>query len=172
MQDNTWEQFYKLYAPAEQTLYQIVYRIVKEKGTALDVMQNVAAIGMERFEQLQKKESFNAWISCIATSEAYFYCRRRNRRDPFLSAIEPKGVLWLSQENCQSGINSSVVPNERNASIREAIQQLELLDQQILYMRLHLDMKFSEIAKLTQLTPAAVKVRLNRVFHRLRKEAL
>lgn len=164
MDDNVSERFYKLYEPVEGILFRVVLKVVKNTDAARDVLQNVAAIGIYKFEQLRKKENFNAWISSIATFEAYSYCKKKNIRNTFENTIDPKDFVWLPRAAYQNNVERNL---ERSAAI--AIQQLELIDQQIIYMHFHLDMNFSEIAELTKLTPAAVKMRLKRAFNRLRK---
>lgn len=130
MEDDTSELFYERYKPVENILFSVVWKIIKDKDAAKDIMQDVAIIGILKFERLRKKESFNAWISSIATFEAYSYCRKRSRRSRFENIIDPKDLVWLLQTGSQSNVESNVAVNETNASIRDAIQQLALIDQQ------------------------------------------
>lgn len=154
MQDNTWEQFYKLYLPMEQILFRIVYQIVKEKHSAQEVIQNVAAIGILKFGQLQRKENFHIWITGIAIEEAH---SRQNTQ----KAGETANRVANRLEHNESSDGTTIL-------LKRAVQQLASIDQQIIYLRFHLDMEYAQIAELTNLTPDAVKKRLKLASVRLR----
>ena len=123
-------------------------------GDAADLVQEVFLQAFERLSSLREPDAFVGWIAAIARNRATDFLRGRMTTVPF--DREPRE---------ESTVESAI---DAHAALR-AIQRLPDAYRETLILRLVEGLTGPEIAAITGLTPASVRVNLHRGFKLLRE---
>ena len=144
-------------------VYPAVERYVKyrlEGGSdAEDLIQDICLTAYLKYDQLQKKESFRAWILSIARNRCHDYFRRRGsgREVPLEEIPESKLVYG------RIGLMVST-------PVEETMELLTDCDREILRLFYWRQLSLAEIAQKLDIPTGTVKSRLNTARERFRKQ--
>jgi RNA polymerase sigma-70 factor, ECF subfamily len=168
--------FNQLVLHYQQTVYNVILRMLGDRDTAADVAQETFIAAYRAIQSFRGGSSFRAWLLRIATNQACDHWRRTNRHpvdslDSIMDEGEPHGV----------GLPGTLVTTEQAANPEEFLlnQELQVLIQKGL-QELPLDQRvavvlcdvqglsYEEIAASTQTNMGTVRSRIARGRARLR----
>lgn len=146
-----------------EEIYSQVERYVKYRlngcGDAEDILQEVCLIAYLKYDQLQQKESFKAWVLSIARNRCSDYFRRKQAgREVPLEEI-PESRLVYGRWGWQ-------VSNP----VEDTLEQLAERDREILRLFYWKDLSLAEIGQKLNIPVGTVKSRLNTARERFRKQ--
>jgi RNA polymerase sigma-70 factor (ECF subfamily) len=72
----TDEQVHRLIAEHYQYVFRVVYKFVRRREDAEDVMQEAVILAMTKHDQLKDESKFRAWFAALAVNKALSYLSR------------------------------------------------------------------------------------------------
>ena len=137
-----------------EAIYSGVERYVKYRlnggADAEDVLQDICLTAYLKYDQLQKKDSFKAWVLSIARNRCNDYFRKRGAvREVSLEDI-PEGKLTY-------GRNGLII----STPVEETMEMLTDRDREILRLFYWQQLTLTEISKKLDIPVGTVKSRLN-----------
>ena len=168
--------FEQLFEHYHSMVYQLAYRILREREEALDVTQEVFLSIYRKLHRFRGEASIKTWIYRIAVNKTMNRCRWWNRLrrcgtvslDEHLSNDHRRNPSETLAAGGRSPEESLLMREER-----ERIEQLLLrlpVQQRIAVVMRDIDgMSYEEIAEATQVSPGTVKSRIARGRDELRR---
>jgi RNA polymerase sigma-70 factor (ECF subfamily) len=146
----------------------VVLARVGDAAAADDVMQEVAAVAVEKGHQLRDPARVAPWLYRLAVVAALQYRRRQGRgrklidrfaerrRPTEADAREPDPLDWL-------------LADERKKLVRQALGLLRRRDAEILLLKYTEDWSYRQLAEHLGLSTSAVEARLHRARQKMRQ---
>ena len=125
---------------------------------AEDVLQETCLAAWRSFDALHDPASFKAWLLGIARNKCSDYYRQQARRLEIPLEALNESVLSMGR----SGLTL-------RSAVRDTLEQLGDMDQQILYLSYFRDLPQAEIALLLHIPPGTVKSRLHKARSRFKE---
>jgi RNA polymerase sigma-70 factor (ECF subfamily) len=153
-----------------QRLYRIARAVVRDDAEAEDVMQDAYVRAYENLSQFEGRASFSTWLCRIAFNEALARVRRRKR------VRELDGISKSERETMPSLQCSAPSPEQEasNSEVRRLLEEeVEALPESyrtVFVLRDVEEINTAEVAKILNVTPENVKMRLHRARAVLRKK--
>ena len=146
-----------------EAVYSVVDRYVKYRlngGTdAEDLLQDICLTAYLKYDQLEKKESFKAWILSIARNRCNDYFRKKNAgREIALEEIPESKLVY--------GRRGWAV----SSPVEETLEFLTAKDREVLQLFYWQKLSLQEISKKLNIPPGTVKSRLNTARERFKKQ--
>jgi RNA polymerase sigma factor (sigma-70 family) len=139
-------------------IYPAVWRIVRDKSQAEDIMQESIIKGFELLGTLQKAETYPAWQRRLAVNDALMWWRKRSPQQTVLSPDE----LQVEESSNDENYDWKSIERELN-NLPEGYRmviQLHALEQ----------MKHEEIATMLQISASTVRSQYSRGLALLRTQ--
>lgn len=130
------------------------------------LMQIVRRVGSFRGDA-----SFSTWLFRVTANEALMLMRSQRRHRARLVQgldLEDLGSLPAANDAAELGADTSVATSERDARVREALQELPAAYRDVVSLHYREDLGLHEIAARLATTESAVRSRLHRARSRLR----
>jgi RNA polymerase sigma-70 factor (ECF subfamily) len=146
----------------QEPVFRLAYLFLKDAGDAEDVAQETFLRAYRQLQRFDRSRPLRPWLLGIASNLARNRMRAAGR---YLAALlrayraAPPQPLNIEER-------SSV--HLRAQTLWKAVQQLEISDQQVIYLRFFLDLSVSEAAEAMLVAEGTVKSRLSRALGRLR----
>lgn len=144
-----------------------------------DLLQEVIMAAVAQQNQWSEINNFQAWLYRIAVRQTLLYRRQLGREKRRIGQISQQQLSQqqFSQQQVTNGqINQSASPlnwllnNERQQSVRQAIQQLRPQDREILLLKYTENWSCRDLANHLGTQITTIETRLQRARNRLRKE--
>lgn len=146
----------------QEAVFRLAYLLLGSTEDAADVMQEVFLRAFRALDRFDASRPLRPWLLEITRNQAYNW-RRSIRRH------------WAALQRWGEAAPGAVVDPTEQATERwqaeslwQAVRQLSLADQEVLYLRLFLELSVEETAQALQIAPGTVKSRLSRALVRLR----
>jgi len=161
----------------QQTVYNVILRMLGEREAAADVTQDTFIAALRGISSFRPGSSFRAWLLRIAANQACDHWRRTHRHmqeslDSLTDEEEPRaaGVLsTLVATGDQVNPEQSLLTRELQELIAHGLQTLPL-EQRVAVVLCDLQgLSYEEIASTTQTTLGTVRSRIARGRMRLRE---
>lgn len=143
----------KLWDEATPKLYGYLINTLKDRALADDILQNTWLKALEAMPSYRDRGYFSAWLFSIAKNEMRMHWRRHGREIPYQADLHdraeeknPEGKIFMEQ----------------------IISRLHPEDQELVRLRYIGDLPLGEIAKILNLNPVTVRVRMHRVLKNVR----
>jgi len=168
--------FNQLVLHYQQTVYNVILRMLGDRDTAADVAQETFIAAYRAIQSFRGGSSFRAWLLRIATNQACDHWRRTNRHpvdslDSVMDEGEPHGVSLLGTlVTTEQAANPEefLLNQELQALIQKGLQELPL-DQRVAVVLCDVQgLSYEEIAAGTQTSLGTVRSRIARGRARLR----
>ncbi|GAA0871896.1 sigma-70 family RNA polymerase sigma factor [Gangjinia marincola] len=145
------EAFMQVVNQYKERLYWHIRHIVKIHEDADDVLQNVFVKVYKNVHSFKGESKLYSWMYRIATNESITFIHKRSKKMA-LSVEDYQYQLAgeLHQDDYFSGDEIQLV-------LQQAIAQLPQRQQQVFNMRYFQEMKYYEIAEITELSVGALK---------------
>ncbi|MEW6084106.1 MAG: RNA polymerase sigma factor [Chloroflexota bacterium] len=146
----------------QQAVFRLTYLLIGDADDAADIAQETFLRAWKFLDRFDESRSLRPWLLSIAANLSR---NRRRSAGRYLAALtrvfreQPKEVL-LDEKSAQ---------NTEANELWRAVQQLDMPDQQIVYLRYFLDLPVSETAEVLHIAEGTVKSRLSRALEKLRK---
>ncbi len=142
-------------------LYRVAYAVTHDNGLAEDVVQDAL------FQAWTSMPSWDddvpvRWLRRVTRNRAISVMRKENRS----SARSEWGGLASDAPEVERVVEG----RERVAAVREALARLDEPSRLLIVLRESENLSYAEIAEVADLTPSAVKAKLYRSRHALKKE--
>ena len=151
------KKFFRLYVTHQRSIYAFIMANVRNFNDANDMMQEVAMVMWQKFDNLeQKDERFLAWGITIARNQLYrYYTRARKTRlifdEELLSAIEKK---------CEERLKTC--PDHIYA-LQQCLSRLNEPHRQLLIMKFGQQLTAQNISEKVQRSVSAVYKTITRI---------
>jgi RNA polymerase sigma-70 factor (ECF subfamily) len=168
--------FNQLVLHYQQTVYNVILRMLGDRDTAADVAQETFIAAYRAIQSFRGGSSFRAWLLRIATNQACDHWRRTNRHpvdslDSIMDEGEPHGIgLPGTLVTTEQAANPEefLLNQELQALIQKGLQELPL-DQRVAVVLCDVQgLSYEEIAASTQTSLGTVRSRIARGRARLR----
>ena len=159
----------KLYG---KKIFKVAFNILKKEDDANDCVHDVIKIiidDLERFRSADQDHLVNLLVKCTRNAAINQYKREKRRRAIETSmCINPnrydfdKDEIEIEFADDQGQYADILINEENRKRLSELISELDVIYQDVLYLRYQMWMTNVEIAKLLSLSENTVKVRLYR----------
>jgi len=146
----------------QEPVFRLAYLFLGDPDDAEDITQETFLRAYHNLKRFDSTRPLRPWLLSIAANLA----RNRHRSAArYLAALthsfraEPPASLDAEQYTSQ---------NQDSGELWKAVRQLNMDDQQIIYLRFFLDLTTAEAAQTLDVAEGTVKSRLNRAVGRLR----
>ena len=142
----------------QQMVYTLVIRVLNNKEEAEEVSQNAFVKAFNKLSTFKGESKFSTWLYKIAYFKSLDELKRKKR------IIVSDDVEDYSKDTFDSSLDAiAIIHNkERKQVINEALYKLKEEDRIILTLYYFEEESLKEIAKIVNLTPDNVKIRLFR----------
>lgn len=140
----------------QDKFYRLAYSYVKDKDSALDVVQNAICKGLENCYSLKNPNAINTWFYRIVVNEALQYLRKNKRE--FVPGEE--------------GMPEPVYEEPAFEKDREVYDQVRALEEPmrtVVILHYYEDLTLKQISEITDTNLNTVKTRLYSALHKLEK---
>ena len=177
---NFVENIYHQYG---KKIYKIAFNILKKEADAEDCLQDVIKIiidDVDRFRSASHEYLINLLVKCTRNTAINKYKREKKRRSVEISIYAKSNDFdeddtEIEFADDQGQYADILISDENHKRLSELISELEVIYQDVLYLRYQMWMTNAEIAKLLSISENTVTVRLYRarkILLRTRSEEL
>lgn len=175
-QDGDVSAFNQLVLHYQQTVYNVVLRMLGDREVAADVTQDTFIAALRGISSFRPGSSFRAWLLRIASNQACDYWRRTRRHlaeslDSLTDEEEPHASSLLNTlvaSDTAANPEASLLTAELQGLIEQGLQTLPL-EQRVAVVLCDIQgLSYEEIALTTQATLGTVRSRISRGRIRLR----
>ncbi len=168
------EAFEELLRTYEDSVYNLVYRLLNQPIDAPDVVQEIFVKVFRNLGHFQGKSTLKTWIYRIAVNEAYNHRRwfnRHKKNEVGLGGSDEShaGLSEVLPDRCRSPFDLTS-DHETRALIEEALLKINPVFRSAVVLRDIEDMNYDEIAEVLQISLGTVKSRIMRGREALRVE--
>jgi RNA polymerase sigma-70 factor (ECF subfamily) len=137
--------------------YRLAYSFLGNEADAMDAVQQMTLVIIEKGHTLRTPEAFGSWSKKILIN----ICRGRlkERKSKEIPLELPLDLTKAPEAG---------LANDERVLIREHIQALPLKYREMVYLRYYLNYEYKEIAEYLQIPEGTVKSRLNRAISELK----
>lgn len=154
-----WEDLVRLH---QEPLFRLAYLLLGDAGEAEDVAQEAFLRAYRSLERYDMERPLRPWLLSIAANLAR---NRRRSAGRYLAAVQ----RWFKAEPASvPSIEERGIQKLESQNLWRAIRRLDLMDQQVVYLRYFLELSTQEVAETLQVPEGTVKSRLHRALKRLR----
>ena len=148
------------WAQSQPAIASFIHALVPNCQDADDILQNVAIITVEKFDEFDRDRSFSAWCTGIAKNLILKYYSPKGSKQPILNIEAIKKVAQVYEEDSQS-IHDQIDSMEK--ALKKCLMRLKGKIKKIVKMHYTDELKPARIAQLLSMTPNNVAVLLHRV---------
>ena len=153
-----WESLMMVH---QQTVFRFAYLLLGDPDDAEDIAQESFLRAWKHLKRFDSTRPLRPWLLSITANLAH---NRRRSAGRYIAAL----MRAFQDEPTSSGIEEKSVKNLEASELWQAVKNLNLADQQIVYLRYFLDLPVAETAQVLQVAEGTVKSRLSRALEKLR----
>ncbi len=155
-----------------QAVYHIIYKIVRDKETAHDLVQDTFMKAFSSLASYRSEFRFSTWLYKIAANCSIDYLRKKKINAMSLDQpLETKdGTVGIEVPDYSYHPGYELERKEQRFSIEEAIQSLPEKYREVIIYRHKDDKSYEEIADLLDIPVGTVKARIFRARELLKKK--
>ena len=146
MKQRNWDLVAEYVVSGQDYFYRLAYSQVRDRETALDIVQESVAKALARADSLREPACLRTWFYRILINECMDHFRRRKNLVPLED--------WMDIEVCQH------FQVEESVDLYQALERLDERERMVIQLRFFEDMKLAEIAEVTDTNLNTVKTRL------------
>lgn len=146
----------------QQAVFRFAYLLLGDADDAEDIAQETFLRAWNHLKRFDPARPLRPWLLSIA---ANLSSNRRRSVGRYVSAL----MRAFREQPKESPPETVTAQNTEANELWRAVQQLELPDQEVIYLRYFLDLPVSETADALQIAEGTVKSRLSRALEKLRK---
>lgn len=140
----------------QDKFYRLAYSYVKDKDSALDVVQNAICKGLEKCYDLKNPDALKTWFYRIVVNESIQYIRK-NRRELVSSEEQMPEPVYYEQAY------------DREREVYEEVTQLAEPMRTVVLLHFYEGLTLKQISEVTNTNLNTVKSRLYSALNKLEK---
>lgn len=141
----------------QEKFYRLAFSYVKDKDSALDVVQNAICKGLEKCYDLKNQDALKTWFYRIVVNEALQYMRK-NRRE----------MISMDGELPEQVYHEAAFDRERE--VYDEVQKLPEPMRTVVVLHFYEDLTLKQIAEITGANLNTVKSRLYSALNKMEKK--
>lgn len=145
----------------QNSVFRFAYLLLGDPDDAEDVAQETFLRAWKYIRRFDTTRPLRPWLLSIASNLASNWRRSAGR---YVSAL----TRAFRNEPSPAGLEEKSVQRVQANDLWNAVQNLKMKDQQVVYLRYFLDLSVAETAETLQIAEGTVKSRLSRALERLR----
>lgn len=157
--DAAWELLVQQYQTA---VFRLAYLLLGDQSEAEDIAQEAFVRAWGALDRFDNARPLRPWLLQITANLAR---NKRRSLSRYLSAL--RRVVALTPDQHQTDATLDKLQFDAQ-TLWQAIQRLNITDQEVVYMRYFLELSEAEMAEALGVAPGTVKSRLHRAMERLR----
>jgi len=169
--DGDQAAFKQLMEKYHDSIYHLIYRIIRNKGLVEDLTQETFVKAFASLKSFNEEYAFSTWLYKIATNSSIDYIRKRKLEtfsiDKPLVSEESDYTLELPDTTYQP--DKTIIQHQRTKLIEEAINQLPEKYKRVIILRHNEDRDYADIARILKLPIGTVKAHIFRARELLKK---
>lgn len=146
---------------SQEKFYRLAYSYVRNKESALDVVQNAICTALEKCYTIKNPQAIKTWLYKIIVNEALRHIKASKNEAPADETLP------------EQSYNESSFDKDRE--VYEAVQNLSEPVRTVIILHYYEDLTIKQIAEITNTNPNTVKTRLysglSKLENKLSKEA-
>ena len=143
----------------EQKIYITVYRLVKNRTVAEDLVQEIFIKAFYSLSKYKQTGTFQAWLYRLVMNYCFDYLRKTKQ----------SFVLDESESVDHQYPEKVLLLYERNRELEQLLKQLEETEYMVLLLRYVNELSYDEISEVLQISGTDVRNKLHRSKQKLRK---
>jgi RNA polymerase sigma factor (sigma-70 family) len=162
--------FEKLVDKYKSRIYTTIFMIVKDKGVAEDLLQDlfVKVVQTLNSDRYNEEGKFQPWIMRIAHNMAIDHFRKMKRYPTVV--MEDGSSVFNTLNFAEENVEDLKVKDETYEMVKQLIDELPENQKQVLIMRHYMDLSFQEIAEQTGVSINTALGRMRYALINLRKK--
>jgi RNA polymerase sigma-70 factor (ECF subfamily) len=153
-----WESLVGVHQDA---VFRLAYLLLGDPDDAMDVAQESFLRAWRHLHSFNASRPLRPWLLSICANLAR---NRRRSAGRYFAAL----LRAFRDEPVSERIEEQTARNFQARELWKAVQKLNVLDQQIVYLRYFLDLPVAETAEILKVAEGTVKSRLSRALEKLR----
>jgi RNA polymerase sigma-70 factor, ECF subfamily len=153
-----WESLVGIH---QEAVFRLAYLLLGDPDDAEDIAQESFLRAWRHLHSFDSSRPLRPWLLSISANLAR---NRRRSAGRYFAAL----LRAFRDEPISERIEEQNTRNLQAHDLWKAVQKLNLLDQQIVYLRYFLDLPVAETAQILQVAEGTVKSRLSRALEKLR----
>ena len=153
-----WESLVQAH---QESVFRLAYLLLGDPDDAEDTAQESFLRAWKYLKRFDRARPLRPWLLSITANLAR---NRRRSAGRYLAAL----MRAFREEPVSVRIEEKSLQNLEANELWQAVQNLNLTDQQIIYLRFFLDLSVTETAQVLQVAAGTVKSRLSRAIEKLR----
>ena len=153
-----WES---LMVAHQEAVFRLAYLLLGDPDDAEDVAQESFLRAWRHLRSFDPQRPLRPWLLSITANLAR---NRRRSAGRYFAAL----MRAFRDEPAPEGIEEKSTQNFQAQELWQAVQKLNMFDQQIVYLRYFMDLPVAETAQILQVAEGTVKSRLSRALEKLR----
>lgn len=141
----------------QEKFYRLAFSYVKDKDSAMDVVQNAICKGLEKCYDLKNQDALKTWFYRIVVNEALQYMRK-NRRE----------MISVDGELPEQVYHETAYDRERE--VYDEVQKLPEAMRTVVVLHFYEDLTLKQIAEVTGTNLNTVKSRLYSALNKMEKK--
>ena len=155
-------------------LFRMIMRIVQDEDEARSVMQETYLQAYKRLDTFRRESKFSTWLYAIGLNLARAALRKMRRFDALdeekIDRLQPSFSNGIIAESVETWNPQKMAErSERKALVHKAIDELPVDYRTVITLRDIEELSTTEVAQALDISEGAVRVRLHRARHALRK---
>lgn len=152
--------FEQLYNEYYDSVYRYIFKVVKNKFNAEDIISNVFINIYRHRNKIMDIEKSKSWVFKIAHNSIIDFYRKNAKVIPVEEIFE--------QGYIESGYEQVII-KDQFIEIKRVIEQFPEEIKEMLYMRYYGDLKFREIAEILSVPENTVKSKVSRTISKIKR---
>jgi len=146
----------------QEAVFRLSYLLLGDPDDAEDIAQETFLRAWNHLKRFDPTRPLRPWLLSIASNLA---SNRRRSAGRYLSALMR---AFRNEPVSSTSIEEKSTQHMEASDLWKAVRNLNLSDQQIIYLRYFLDLSVTEAAEVLQVAEGTIKSRLSRALERLR----
>jgi RNA polymerase sigma-70 factor (ECF subfamily) len=167
--NDKYNQFERLTGKHWGAAFGLIYRIVNNKASAEDILQDTLVRAMSKIDQLRDPGAVKSWFLSIAHSTAINWMKKNNRDVP-VDFIENPDALEGSDKTTGSLVEEAAESNDESRWISAILSTLPPIYREIIHLRYKEHLSYQELADTMKIPMSSVKFRLHQGIKLLKEK--
>ncbi|MGG4443580.1 sigma-70 family RNA polymerase sigma factor [Brevibacillus fortis] len=154
------EKLTRLMGEYGDNIVQLAYLIVKDRGIAEDITQEVFLKAYRGLDQFRHQSSVKTWLYRIAINESRKYLRSWSFRQIFSTYLSKEETPPEKVDT--ANVESAVIGRMSKVQVAEQVMKLSPLYRKVMVLHYYEDLSIKEIAQVLDISEDTVRTQLSR----------
>ncbi len=162
--------FAELVKKYQQPVHALVWRKVGDFHVAEEITQDTFLKAYQKLTTLKEPQRFASWLYVIATNRCKAWLRRKRL---WMQSLDATGGMQLEKATYSGYViseNERVTAESQREVVKKLLAKLQESERTVMTLHYFGEMTCEEISKFLGVSVGAIKSRLSRARHRLKKE--